>query len=104
MSLKPRAQSAEMEIVNADVEASWGDAVRVIVALVCTVIVLALLSEPPVKAWGLLAGSLAVLIVSVMTARSRAGVIGGVLAIIVFRLGVAAALNTLQRLSQTLHR
>jgi len=55
-------------------------------------IVLALLSKPPIKAWGLLSGSLAVLVVSVMTARSRGGVIGGVLAIIIFRFGVVAAL------------
>jgi hypothetical protein len=68
-----------------------GDTIRAIVAFIATAIVLALLSEPPIR-WGLLGIASGVFALCVITARSRLGVVLGVAAIVAGRLIVVLIL------------
>ena len=70
--------------------------VRIIIAFLGTVVVLALLSDAPSRAPVLLAVCLLLIAACVATARSRASVMLGVVAIIVLRVGVMFGLHALR--------
>lgn len=61
-------------------ETGWGDAVCVVAAFVCTGIILAILSAPPIRSWGVIGIAVVVISICIATAKSRLGVILGVLA------------------------
>jgi hypothetical protein len=77
---------------------NWGDVLRWIVGFLSTVVVLALLYEPPVTSWGLLAVAVTIAVVCVMTARNRRGVLMGILAILASRVIIALGLVALRYL------
>jgi hypothetical protein len=82
--------------VPATVEAKsgFGDTIRAILGFLATVVVLALLYQPPISSWGLLAICVAIVAICVVTAHDRRVVVYGILAILVSRviMGLALAL------------
>ena len=77
-----------MPTLNEDT--GWADTLRGVVALVATIIVLALLSSLPIRSWALLGTSMSVIVLCIVTARSRSGVALGVVAIVATRLLVGS--------------
>ena len=77
-------------------ESSWGDTIRAIVGFLSTVVILALLYDTPVRSWGLLAISVVIVVVCVLTARNHRVVVYGIAAILASRLIIGLVLGLLR--------
>jgi hypothetical protein len=77
-------------------ESSWGDIIRAIVGFISTGVILALLSEPPIRSWGVLVICFAIAVICIVTARNRRGVVYGIIAILASRLLMGLVLGLLR--------
>ena len=77
-------------------ESSWGDTIRAIVGFLSGVVVLALLYEPLIRAWGGLAIAVTIVALCVVTARNRRVVVYGIVAILMSRLIIGLVLVLLR--------
>ena len=80
-----------------------GDTIRAILGFLATVVILALLYEPPVASWGLFGVSAVVVVMCVVTAHDRRVVIYGILAIFVSRVIMGLGFAVIRRFQVLIH-
>lgn len=80
----------------ADQESGWGDPIRIVVAFLATIVLLAASAKPLSESWALVVSGLTILLLCVWTARNRWSIVLGVTVLVISRLMITGALTLLR--------